>query len=307
MKHVFLVNPAAGQKKAPLELVPEIQRVCTEAEVNFDIRLTRSAADIVEFTASQAASGAHIRFYACGGDGTLNQVLCGLVGYPNAELAYVPYGTGNDFSRNFENEPVFRNIQKQLAGTPQALDVIRAGDTYSINMINIGVDCDVVAEAAKLKESPLLKGSLAYAVGAVKVLARGKTYRMRIEFDDGEVVDEELFLIGVANGSYCGGGFRSAPHASLADGAIDVCIIRPVRGIEVIRLLAAYRKGTHLANPRFAPHIVFKTCTHLSIEAREPVNVSIDGEITSFDRMTCDVLPGAVQFSVPEGACRTNA
>lgn len=306
MKHLFLVNPAAGSGRAEKDLAPRIRQACIDAEADFEIHLTESADEIVEYTMRQAESGAHIRFYACGGDGTLNNVLNGIVGHPNAELAFVPCGTGNDFSRNFENEACFSDIPKQLEGQAVAIDAIRTGDTYAVNMVNIGVDCDVVAEVKHLKKHPLLKGSLAYGAGVVKVLSRGKTYRMLLELDDGTVIDEELFLAGIANGSYCGGGFRSAPHASVSDGKIDVCVVRPVKGLKIVKMLVGYRKGTHLDDPRFAPYIIYKKCNRLSIEACEPMNVSVDGEITSFERMTFEIVPGAVNFSVPKGAREIN-
>jgi len=306
MKHLFLVNPVAGNGRAEKDLIPKIRQACIDADANFEIHLTESADETVEYTMRQAESGAHIRFYACGGDGTLNNVLNGIVGHPNAELAFVPCGTGNDFSRNYENEPFFSDIGRQLEGQAAPIDAVRTGNTYAVNMINIGVDCDVVAETERLKKYPLLKGSLAYGVGVAKVLSRGKTYRMLLELDVGTVVDEELFLAGIANGSYCGGGFKSAPYASVSDGRIDLCVVRPIKGIKILKMLAGYRKGTHLDEPAFAPYIIYKTCKRLSIEAYEPMNVSVDGEITTFERMTFEIVPGAVNFSVPKGARETN-
>lgn len=306
MKHLFLVNPAAGSGRAEKELAPKIRQACTEAEADFHIHLTRSAEEIVRYTMEQAETGDHIRFYACGGDGTLNNVLNGILGHPTAELAFVPCGTGNDFSRNFLNEAFFSDIHRQLEGTAVAIDAIRTGDTYSVNMINIGVDCDVVVEVEQLKKHSLLKGSLAYGAGVAKVLSRGKTYRMLLELDEGTVVDEELFLAGIANGSYCGGGFKSAPHASLSDGLIDVCIVRPVKGLKIIKMLAGYRKGTHLDDPAFAPYIIYRTCRSLTLEPYEPMNASMDGEIVKLERMAFQIVPGAVNFSVPRGAREAN-
>ena len=86
MKHLFLVNPAAGNGRAEKDLIPKIRQACIDADANFEIHLTESADETVEYTMGQAESGAHIRLYACGGDGTLNNVLNGIVGHPNAEL-----------------------------------------------------------------------------------------------------------------------------------------------------------------------------------------------------------------------------
>jgi len=182
-----------------------------------------------------------------------------------------------------------------------------AGDSLALNMVNIGVDSDVVALAGRLKRYPFLKGSLAYGAAAIRVLMQGKTYRMHIEFDDGTTSEEDLFLIGIANGRFCGGGFLSAPRASLTDGLLDICAIRPVRGVKEAKLLATYRKGTHLDNPAYANDIIYRRCKELQIEARDPVTMAVDGEVVELKRVTLRILPGAVRFSIPQGAATINA
>jgi YegS/Rv2252/BmrU family lipid kinase len=306
MRHLFLVNPAAGQGQAERELLPVIEKTCAEAAVDFDIHLTKSTEEIISFTKEQANSGEHIRFYACGGDGTLNNVLNGVMGYSNAELAFVPCGTGNDFARNFTNRAYFTEISRQLTGTSISIDAICIGESYALNMFNIGVDCDVVVEVEKLKKKPFFKGSLAYIAGAVKALSKSKSYRLMIELDDGTKIDEELFLAVVANGSFYGGGFKSAPLASVTDGQIDVCIVRPVKGFKIIKMLAGYRQGIHLSDSRFAPYIIYKTCKKLSIQAFEPMNISIDGELATFESLQFAVVPGAIKFSMPSGSLAIN-
>jgi len=302
MKHIFIINPAAGSGEAEKKILPEIRKVAQASGIEYELHTTLSAVETVEYAMRQAEKVEDTRFYACGGDGTLNNVLNGIIGFQNAQLAYIPCGTGNDFARSFAEKEYFLDIKRQIDGNPIYIDAIRFNQAYAINMFNIGVDCDVVVEVEKLKKIPLLKGSPAYAVGAVQVLSRGKTYRMRLEFDDGTFVDEELFLVAVGNGRYCGGGFKSAPYASLSDGLIDVCVIRPIKGFKIVSLLAKYRKGTHVEHPMAAPYVLYKKCKRLSLTTAESMMVSTDGELMDFETLEFEIVPNAISFSVPSGS-----
>lgn len=302
MKHIFIVNPAAGNGEAEKKVLPDIRKVTQALGIEYELHITLSGEETVTYVSQRAEKGDDIRFYACGGDGTLNNVLNGMLGFQNAELAYIPCGTGNDFARSFTENNYFLDIKRQIEGVPVYIDAIRFNNDYAINMFNIGVDCDVVVEVEKLKKLPFLKGSAAYAVGAVQVLSRGKTYRMSLTFDDGTVMDEELFLVAVGNGRYCGGGFESTPYASVSDGLIDVCVIRPIKGPKIVSLLAKYRKGTHVNAPSAAPYVFYKKCKKLLLTTAEPMMVSTDGELMDFESLNFEIVPNAVSFSIPNGA-----
>ena len=302
MKHIFIINPAAGNGKAEKEILPSILKACANSGIDYEVHKTLSAVETISYTKQRAGQGIPTRFYACGGDGTLNNVLNGIIGSANAQLGYIPCGTGNDFVRNYTNKENFLDIQKQIDGEAVNIDVLQLDDAYAVNMFNIGVDCDIVAETARLKANPFLSGSAAYLAGVIKVLAKGKTYHMQLKFDDGYLVDEELFLAAIANGRYCGGGFQSSPKALLSDGFMDVCLIRPIKGVKIVSLLAKYRKGTHVADVAAAPYVIYKKCKKLSLTATEPMRISTDGEITEYKSQTFQIIPDAVQFSVPQGS-----
>lgn len=302
MKHIFIVNPAAGNGEAEKKILPKILDIVQELGIEYELHTTLSGEETVAFVLQRAEQGDEARFYACGGDGTLNNVLNGVIGFQNAQLAYIPCGTGNDFARSFTEKDFFLDIKRQIEGTPLYIDAIRFNNAYAINMFNIGVDCDVVVEVEKLKRLPLLQGSLSYIVGALQVLSRGKTYRMHLEFEDGTIIDENLFLVALGNAHYCGGGFNSTPYASMSDGLIDVCVIRPVKGFKVLNLLAKYRKGTHVNHPSAKPYVLYKKCKKVILTTAESMMVSTDGELMDFDSLEFEIVPNAVSFSVPKGS-----
>jgi YegS/Rv2252/BmrU family lipid kinase len=299
MNHVFIVNPAAGKGNAVKEISPNGMQALQERGDSFEIHRSLSKQEIYDYVHKVAEKGEPVRFYACGGDGTINDVLCGMIGFSNAELAVVPLGSGNDFVRNFTNKQNFLNPGAQFASRTMNIDVIRVGDTYSINMLNIGVDCDVVV-AAKNASGRIIKGSMAYLVGVAQVLPKAKGYKMRYELD-GKTYEEELFLAAVANGMYCGGGFKSSPRSSLTDGLIDVSIIRPVQGAKLLQMLLKYHQGTHLKDKEADKYIKYFQCKKFTLEPVGDINVSIDGEVSIFKRTEFEIMPGAVKLAVPQG------
>lgn len=158
MKHIFIVNPAAGSGESEKKILPKIRKVSEELGIEYEVHITLSGEETTAYTLHRAEKGDEVRFYACGGDGTLNNVLNGMIGFQNTQLAYIPCGTGNDFARSFTENDYFLDIKRQIEGDPTYIDAIRFNDAYAINMFNIGVDCDVVVEVDKLKKAPFFKG-----------------------------------------------------------------------------------------------------------------------------------------------------
>ncbi len=299
MKHIFIVNPAAGNGGAVTEITPAAMKALKEKGDEYEIHRSLNKQEIHDYVRSRAETGEHIRFYSCGGDGTVNDVMCGIVGCPNSELAVVPCGSGNDFVRNFSNKQYFLDMERQFNGHTMDMDIIRLGETYAINMLNIGIDCDVVI-AANEARGKFIKGGASYLVGVMKVLPKAKPYKMRYVLN-GETYEEELFLAAVANGRYCGGGFKSSPRSSLDDGLIDVSIIRPIKGFKLLSMLLKYHEGKHLEDKDADKYIKYFQCEKFSIEPVGEIHVSIDGEVSIFEPTDFEIMPKAIKLALPEG------
>lgn len=299
MKHIFIINPAAGGGQAEQKYLPEILKVVKQTGVQYEIHRSLSAADITSWVRQRAQTGESVRFYACGGDGTVNDVMSGLVGYENAELAIIPCGTGNDFVKNWTNYKLNLNLNELMNGKVLPVDVIHYNNSYSINMLNIGADCDVVVEAGKLKK---LHGAASYLVGALKVLPKGPVYKMRYSIDGGEEVEGDYLLMCIANGQYCGGGFNSCPKASLQDGLMDLCLVSPVGGVGIVPLMMKYRAGKHLEDPKTIPLIKYVQCKNFKLTAMKPVNVSKDGEVEKFESAEFTVIHNGVNIVIPQSS-----
>ena len=300
MKHVFIVNPAAGKSKRKQEFAANLQNFLKNSDLDYEIHRTLNKSEVGSFVKMRAESGEHIRFYACGGDGTVCDVLNGLVGFENAELAFYPCGTGNDFARNFTHPENFLDFEKLTTAPAYPVDAIRFNDTYSMNMLNIGIDCDINIATQPYKEK---FGDFSYAVAAVKVLRKPTNYRMKYTID-GEEVEEDLLLCGVANGKYCGGGFASNPIAQIDDGLLDVDFVKPVPNLFTLgRLLLKYRAGTHVSAPDCAPYINYKKLKKFTLEAiSDNIHIAIDGETYDFKKAEIECVPNAVKLAIPEGS-----
>lgn len=320
MKTLFIVNPKAGKGKLAADLVKEIRAVSEKLSREIEIRMTKYAGDAEDFTAKyiEAWPEETIRIYACGGDGTLNEVVNGLLkargeaaekASSRVSIGVIPIGSGNDFSRNFGKIKELRSVERQLSFTERPCDVLRyAGSIegreettrYCVNMINIGFDCNVAYKAASLKKVPLLSGPLRYLLGVFMTLVRKEGASLDITLD-GEVIHEgELLLTSIANGPCCGGGIYSNPTASLFDGELDVNVVRSVSRRKLLSLLPRYMKGTHMSMPGIEKIMAAVRGKKLTLTPSfGKMRISTDGEISVTGALSVEAVKDAFSVLVP--------
>jgi diacylglycerol kinase family enzyme len=211
-------------------------------------------------------------------------------------------GTGNDFVRNFSPKEQFFDIDAQLDGDVMELDLIKANDKYCVNTINIGFDCEVVVRMDKIKKSPLIPSKLAYIGGLVITLIDLPGAEIDVSFDGGRTVEKRGFLLSsIANGRFCGGGFKSNPQAELNDGLMDLCLVKPVTRRKFLSLVSSYKSGTHLENEKAKPIIDYIRCESVDYYFGEMHNIGIDGEVIRADKLHMEVSRGALRFILPKG------
>ncbi len=304
MKHIFVINPAAGKGAEARRLRDAITVTCKG--LDYEIYHTTASRDATSFVRTRIANkpeGEVYRFYACGGDGTLCEVVGGAALANDVEVGCIPIGTGNDFVRNFTNPEQFINVKSQLDGTTETIDCYKYGEgEYGVNMVNIGFDCDVAAKASELKKNSLLPKSLAYIAGVAVLLGKNKGCSIRVVREDGSEVTKEFQLVSAANGAFCGGGFRSAPRSSLSDGLIDVSLIEKVTRTELLTLIGSYKNGTHLETKLGKRVVEYHHAKKVEFDFSEPTNVCIDGEISQMEHLSLEVVPSAIRFVIPSGS-----
>lgn len=303
MKHIFIVNPVAGGGKRYQTIINDIEIAAKEKGICYQIYTTSGIGNAVMFVREQIEkfSQEHLRFYACGGDGTLNEVVNGAAG-SEAEVAMIPTGTGNDFPSSFAEKQYFGDIKRQIEGKAVPIDLIecKAGESvsYCVNMVNIGFDSDVVMECDKLKN--VIKGSASYILSLAVTLMKKLGKEMEITLDS-QTVNGSFLLTAISNGRFCGGGFQAAPKAQLCDGLMDVGIVKKVSRFKFLSLVGAYRKGTHIDNEKCKDIVIYRKCKQVRVKAKGDTVVSVDGEISPITDMTFTISPAAVRFVLPEG------
>ncbi len=306
MKHIFVINPAAGKgKKLPATLAA-ITYACEEFGVEYEIYHTATVGDGIRFVSEKCRLNPEIqmRFYACGGDGTLFEVLNGAVEYENAEISVIPSGTGNDFIKSFTNPSFFSDVKRQILGSTEKFDLLKYNNRYSLNVINIGFDCDVVQRVSEIKRNLLVPSKLAYAMGIADVFMKPLGKNFKILIDDEELQERDFMLCALANALYYGDGFKVAPTAKLNDGYMNLCLVDRVSRTDFIKIIAKYKAGLHIdenGNSRY-PFLRYQKCKKVIIESAKTMGICGDGEISPAKSVMIEVVPKAISFSIPKGS-----
>lgn len=297
MKHIFVVNPLAGKKGRDAQrIIPEIDSYCKAQGLDYQIYCTKAAGDGQEFVRRIAEKGEYVRFYACGGDGTLFEVINGSFGFENVEVAVLPLGSGNDFIRLFGTKEQLANVEAQVNGTVIDLDLIKCGNKIAINECSMGMDAEVCKKQADFKKLPLISGEMAYTVSALWALMKKMENTFTISIDDGPAETRKVIFCFVGNSRWYGGGYMGAPLAMPNDGLLDIVVVdKKVSRLKLLTLLSSYKQGKHL-DWDFTHFIRGKK---LTIHAAEPAVVNVDGECEVVHDCTMEIVPAAVKYVVP--------
>ncbi len=307
METVFIINPCAGKKKDINNFINKIKLVKRGAE----IYETTAVGDATRFVRKYIKTNGVARFIACGGDGTLGEVVNGIAENNACEVGVIPMGTGNDFCRNFDCD--FSDIAAQINGESEKCDIIRyttriKGDQksgYCINMFNIGFDCNVADMTDTVKQKTVFGGSIAYFIAILITLIKKKGANLKIELDGEEVHNGRLLLTSVANGCYCGGGIKSNPLAEIKDGLININIINNISRLRFITLLPSYMKGTVLKKKGIGKFIKSVKCSSITLTPKEgTMRICIDGEITDAEKTEFSIVHRGINFVVPKACDR---
>ena len=308
-KTIFIVNPAAGQGKNIDSFLSEIKLVAKKLGTEIEIYITKAVGDATYFVRDYCEKYGGARFIACGGDGTLGEVVNGAIDYENAEVGIIPMGTGNDFCRNFNQENTFKDIEAQLLGNTTKCDAIRYSSNvngilktgYCVNMLNIGFDCNVADMTSRMKQKPFISGSMAYLLSIFAILIKKKGANLEIELDGDKKHRGQLLLTSIANGCFCGGGIKSNPLASIKDGLININIIYNISRLRFLTLLPYYMKGTHIKLKNISKIIHNETCKKVVlVPLKGKMRICVDGEIEDAGRTEFQIVHDAFNFVIPE-------
>ncbi len=296
MHHVFVFNPHAG-KSGNGEALKE--KALSRFGKDTVFHVTIGPGDATTFVRSFCEShpGEPVRFYACGGDGTLNEVIHGMQAFDGASVYPYPCGSGNDFVKYYGKAEEFLSLPEDIADVPA--DLMQVGDRYAVNVVNFGFDTKVCRVMEKLRHVPLLGGKTAYYLGVVNALFTAMKNPCTVTVDGDVLHSGAMLLCTLANGQYVGGSFRCAPRSDNTDGLMEVCLVKPISRFTLVKLIGVYVKGTHLDDPRFASILRYKRGRTVEVTAPDGFAFCLDGEIIPSSRFTVNAVPGGLRVAVP--------
>lgn len=308
MKTIFVINPKAGNGKCVENLKKSIKASAEHLKAEVEIYITKAVGDAKKYVEEHCNTKGRARFIACGGDGTLSEVLNGAIGCDGVEIGVMPIGTGNDFCRNFLGTGNFLNAISQISGESVKCDAIRyhtylegAEKTgFCANMFNIGFDCNVADMTNTIKSKSVILGSFAYVISIFTTLIKKKGANLKIELDGNVKHKGKLLLTSIANGSFCGGGIMSNPLADVNDGFINLNIIKNVSRLRLLTLLPKYMKGTHIRMKNIENIILNSRCKKIIVTPQSgTMRICIDGEITDAGMTEFSIVHNAFDFVIP--------
>lgn len=240
---------------------------------------------------------------AVGGDGTIHEVVNGLMQAPKdrrPQLGIVPFGSGNDFSHAVGVDSRLNYAVKQIFnGQPKAIDIGKLRDEngrveYWSNAVGIGFD---TLALIRFQQMTRLRGFLAYMAAVLQTIAKGIDSPHMVVKTDRETWEENILMFVSCNGSREGGGFLVAPEAKPDDGVFHYAWIEEISRLMLLRILPEVMKGTH---ERFR-QVRLGEFESLSIKSDGPLYIHTDGEVfTGLDsdvrEIEIQILPGAIEI-----------
>lgn len=298
MKHLFIVNPIAGGKKVKYEnTVSVIKAVMEECGEPYEIYITKFPMDACEKVKKESEKGDELRVYACGGDGTFNECVNGVVGFKNAAVTSYPCGTGNDFIKMFDAEAkLFQDIKALVFGEKHDMDVICCNGRYSANICSVGIDARIGTDVHKYSHLPVIGGATGYVVSLVVNLIKGISSRYTVKTENYSKTGNYT-LICACNGRYYGGGFNPVPDARPDDGLIDFLLVDKTTALQFLSLVSVYASGGYKKLTRFITHVKSR---FLEIESEKDIVVNVDGEALYSKKVRFELVPSGINFIAPE-------
>ena len=313
MKHLIVFNPGAGKNMDGADAF-KAQIKESFAGLDYEVYETTGPRSVIPFLKNYLKKNNKdtVRVYACGGDGTVHEVVNALVDFDNVELAVLPVGTGNDFVKTYgvmnDNRNEYLSFKPLINGKPIEIDVSKISGPslqepmYSVNVINFGFDAIVGARGNYYKEHGFPKkvkeGTNPYDYALKNDAMKYGRFNDIEVFADGEKLNEKQMLLAtLAQGQWVGGQFKCAPKSDNTDGLIDVCVLKTMTFLGLGMIIGTYTKGKHLDKPR--KKIVYRQAKEIRMVSTKDFDVCIDGEMICGSEFKVEICPKAIKLVPP--------
>ena len=308
MKYIYIINGRADKTPyyeefyAQLKEIPHTYTVYTTMGEGDATRYVRLYCDLHPED--------EVCFVACGGNGIINGVASGLVGYAvssdeaaklcaNKTMALLYFGGATqDFIVNLPGRN-FQSIREMLDGSVTPIDIIQVNDSFCLNVCNLGFNSTVASRANEL----VAKGKnahQAYTRGVINAFLTSRFNRIKVVVDGKLIAPGRMVLCTVANGRRVGGEFNCAPTVKIDDGLMDVCYFRAMSLLRLLMLFPLYRSGKHIGSRPGKNKVLYRQAREVSISSKDLIDIYIDGEQLPGSQFNLKILPGALPLRLPK-------
>ena len=295
--HLFIINPAAGSRNRTDDYSEVIHKVCRARKLDYEIRVSTAPGECTRIAREAAETGKELRIYACGGDGTLNEVVCGVAGHDNAAVTVFSGGSGNDFAKMFDDPKAFFDLNRLMDADEVTFDLIKCNDDFSLNICSVGLDARIGTDVSNYKRLPLLHGFRAYAASTVVNIVKGISEHYVVEVN-GETIDEDQTFVCVCNGRFYGGGFNPIPDADPTDGKLDVLLVKKISRVQIPGIIGKYKNGRYKELSHVARYLQTDAIT---IRCDKPTPINMDGELRVAQTVNLRIADEKLRFFYPKG------
>ena len=290
---LIIANPISGKGKSKV-IAEKAQQQLTSNGRKGKLALTTQRGD-AHCLAQEAVQNGCRWLIACGGDGTIHEIVNAIAAKPNIVLGLIPCGKGNDFARSLgiPKDPD-QAIQVLLSGKLFEVDVGRIGDLYFDTIVTCGFDAEVSRRAAE--SNVPFSGTATYVYTAITTIFSYNSPSVQLKGDFG-VYEGDILLAATGITPHYGGGFKIVPNAVVNDGLFDVCIIEPVSRLTVLSMLIKLFWGGHTSHPA----VNIQRTKSLTIQTEPPTLLYADGEKIGYTPATLELVERGLTVLVPVG------
>jgi len=299
-EYFVIINPNAGGGSGKKNW-KTIETLLKDFRFNFIHQFSEYKGHVLEIAKENVKNG-YKDFIIVGGDGTLNEVINGVLASSEVflnELTFsmIPVGTGNDWCRSYNIPNNFSEAVKIIkSGKKVTQDLVKVTyfendevrTRYSANISGIGFDAHVAIKS-NLDKQRNKSGILVYIKNVISSLMHYKSVQSKVIFDDNEI-NCKLFLLSAGKGKFNGGAMMQLPYAKPDDGFLDFTLIEDISKFDVITQLPKLYKGTHITHPKISTYKTKK----LRITSEEKIFLEVDGETFGHSPFEFEIIPSAL-------------